>query len=658
MPYYYLCFIRKEKEMEKKYIQNISDEEIFSPDKVRKIKRLSREYLKNTTYPSKNHQYAVADIDCGIVKLFVYKCIDNKAIIDFIHVNDMNKMYTRYFVTESRDKERVTSNGFRREMFCINMDIDDINIILEWLDKEDEYYDYLKRNCYYLLEEVPQTILRKKKEAKKQKEYDKNKKLFSSLQNIPKGWQEWLDKVAVPEDYAIFSRKEKQVFFTCCQETVAEGDLPKFKEKQLVVCPTCGKKTIALSENRRMPYINRTACLFNKLADGTIVTRYFDVRYYFGKKPTKKYYSEVVRMVWSGNLHYDYYESLGDGNWKEYIPSYSYWGNIRHYTFRDESAVYTRNVNRVLKGTRFENCGYKELKKYYNDEKHYGYFLENYLREYLGSPFIEQLVKAGIKEEVRLGFRNISYSANRSKTKPNEILGISKQYLKEFQNKPYVEHLLKVYQQASSRGISNLQRKKAILIAKHFTYDIENVLDMPFERLLKTKEYIEEQALNSNYVDTRYYFDYISLVKRLGFSMKGNRFPADLVDAHDKMNELYNLKKEEIKMKEFERRAKELKDFAFETKNFIFVIPQTPDDFVKESAVLHHCVANCYTSKYADGDTNIIFIREKSDITKPFVTMEFFNDKVIQVRGVNNSTPEEKVLKAVEIFKQQKLAVA
>ena len=642
--------------MEKKYIQNISDEEIFSPDKVRKIKKLSREYLKNTTYPSKYHQCAVADIDGEIVKLFVYKYIDNQIIIDFIHVNDKNKMYTRYFVTESRDKERVTTNGFSREMFYnINMDIDDINIVLEWLDKEDVDYDYLKRYCYYLLEEVPQIILGKKKEAKNQKEYDKNKKLFSSLQNIPKDWQKWLDKVAVPEDYAIFSRKEKQVFFTCCQKTVAEGDLPKFKEKQLVVCPTCGKKTIALSENRRMPYINRTACLFNKLADGTIVTRYFAVRYYFGKKPTKKYCSELVRMVWSGNLHYDYYELIGDGNWKAYTPSSSFWSNIRHYTFRDESAVYTRNINRMLKGTRFENCGYKELKKYYNDGRYYGYFLENYLREYLGSPFIEQLVKAGIKEEVRLGFRDISYSVNRSKTKPHEILGISKQYLKEFQNKPYVEHLLKVYQEASSEGISNLEREKAMIIAEYFPHNVGNVLDMPLERLLKTKEYIENQKLNNDYVDTRYYFDYISLVKRLGFSLKDNRFPDDLVDAHDKMNALYNLKKEEIKMKEFEKRAKELKDFAFETKNFVFVIPQSPEDFINESKVLHHCVANCYTNKYAEGNTNIIFIREKSDVAKPFVTMEFFNDKVIQVRGVNNSTPEERVLKAVEKFKASKL---
>ena len=55
-----------------------------------------------------------------------------------------------------------------------------------------------------------------------------------------------------------------------------------------------------------------------------------------------------------------------------------------------------------------------------------------------------------------------------------------------------------------------------------------------------------------------------------------------------------------------------------------------------EGLELHHCVKN-YIDKVAKGMTNIVFIRKKSDKTKPFFTVEVSNDKTIeQVHGFGN----------------------
>ena len=638
--------------MDKKCIKSITDAEIYSTDKIAKVSKMLEEKINNSVYYNPaTQQYAVVELVGNLIKLFVYMQVNGEIKINFIHLNNSKEMYTRHF----EDKERITNNGFRQSInFNVNILLEDRNKIIKWLGWKENSY-----STYYLLEEVPKVVSEKRREAREKKKMKKTNEMFSYLKKLPNSWQTFLDNQVMPERFGFFDHKKEIVYTTCCMSDISYTDFPKFKEKNIVVCPKCRKRLIMKSVNRKSPYINRTACLMDKTKDNKICMRYFDVGYTYSYNGIHKHCKEVVRTVWnnSSEVYYEPHRVL-DG-WKKYTPCDSSWGNKmgRHYEFCDESVLFLRNISSILKGTKYEKSGYELITGY--NKKFYGYLLEAYLKGLEDKPYTEQLVKAGYQRIVLCIYLGVisCYDLNRDGTTPSQILKLNKSYLNEFKGKNVNLKTLRIYQIATEKKIY-VDRAKANFIAKHFYNKKEDAIKYSLETLKKMHKYIE------NHVTTTYeyalidYFDYLSLVNKLGYKEKRYRYPRDLKKAHDEFNELCKLQRKEENKRKFVERAEELKNFAFETKNYAFLVPKNPEDFVKESDVLHHCLARCYTDDYADGKTNIVFIRNKEDIEKPLATMEFFNGKIKQIRAVNNTTPEESVLDAVEKFKKRKFAVA
>ena len=70
--------------------------------------------------------------------------------------------------------------------------------------------------------------------------------------------------------------------------------------------------------------------------------------------------------------------------------------------------------------------------------------------------------------------------------------------------------------------------------------------------------------------------------------------------------------------------------------DFSVVAPKEAEDLANEGIKLHHCVKS-YIGRVANGETNIVFIRENTDLEKPFFTVEITNDNTIQqVHGFGN----------------------
>ena len=64
-------------------------------------------------------------------------------------------------------------------------------------------------------------------------------------------------------------------------------------------------------------------------------------------------------------------------------------------------------------------------------------------------------------------------------------------------------------------------------------------------------------------------------------------------------------------------------------------------DLTEEGIKLHHCVGS-YIQRVASGYTNIMFIRKKEDLSKPFYTVEITNDgSVQQIHGSCNCNVEK-----------------
>lgn len=123
----------------------------------------------------------------------------------------------------------------------------------------------------------------------------------------------------------------------------------------------------------------------------------------------------------------------------------------------------------------------------------------------------------------------------------------------------------------------------------------------------------------------------------------------ELVRAHDAAVELRRIEQEErqrlyaMKMEErhkelekkMEKLDKERAALNYEEDEFIIRIPEKLSEIVTEGNALRHCVGG-YTERHAMGNTTILFLRRKSEIDKPFYTIEVNRGNVVQIHGFGN----------------------
>lgn len=76
---------------------------------------------------------------------------------------------------------------------------------------------------------------------------------------------------------------------------------------------------------------------------------------------------------------------------------------------------------------------------------------------------------------------------------------------------------------------------------------------------------------------------------------------------------------------------------TFEDDNLTVIIPMTSAEFIEEGERQNNCVARLYLPKVINGETNVVFIREKSNPTKNYITCEVRNGEIIQYLHAHNS---------------------
>ena len=96
-------------------------------------------------------------------------------------------------------------------------------------------------------------------------------------------------------------------------------------------------------------------------------------------------------------------------------------------------------------------------------------------------------------------------------------------------------------------------------------------------------------------------------------------------------------KKRLEKMKEkFEKLQPErIAKFEEEGDKFCIRVPHELEEIKQEGMILSHCVGG-YTTRHANGDTNIIFLRKKEAPLIPFYTIEIQGNHLVQIHGSHN----------------------
>lgn len=366
-----------------------------------------------------------------------------------------------------------------------------------------------------------------------------------------------------------------------------------------------------------------------------------------GKRKIRSIKQIVVRGVHSDNvLVRDVEFYCGSG----YVVSWKAEGYVRHRSNSTDGKWYSVEYKyfklsaRVINpkyALRFDEFKYSCLDKYPTLNS------IDYLRKYLKYPTVEYLVKNGLENYI--GSKAILAKAQKEKAFRKWLIQNKKTLCDGF-------FYVKVIMRAYKRGTSPEIEQKTEMVYR----ELKNVVNAAFlgdykSEILKLSDYLIAQKTSASS-----YLDYYNACVYLGMDMSlpKNRYPHDFMRWHDIRIDEYNKAKilerqreREEFMRKFAEVAVKYLPLEYEGKTgFAIVIPRSVDDLVHEGECLNHCVGRMnYDQKMVREETLIFFVRNKAEVEKPFVTVEYSlkTHQVLQCYGYHDTKPDDKVLSFV-----------
>lgn len=484
------------------------------------------------------------------------------------------------------------------------------------------------------------------------------------LDHVPDGVskeiEDYVTNTVFENSRYIFTTREDGKETGYCTHCKAEFETNKLKHNAEHICPCCGSKCTVKQAWRGHKSLQDEACFIwyeKSLIDPTIlVARGFHVWRYYGadyKNVCNKYNLEAVYIFGDKPqmLKYSYW----GGGWNLTKSIYSF--NINYLAKHPYYYSY-ENINKAMKGTKFKYCPYKEF-KYYDMLK----FFELYYKY----PIIEQLTKVGMKGLVCNKLDGgLTYNAINWRGKDIfKVLKINRKDLKDIKNAniqvtPLFLHL---YQESKKKN-ANLTPEQCKTLEHHVDRDFEGFLEISkHTNLRKIVKYIEKQELIPELKRTSYnsifytWKDYLKDCKKLKLDTNNEStfFPKNLYNAHQntiKQIKYIADKELEIKMKNLSKYRTE--KYCFEYQGLLIRPAGSTKELIAEGKALEHCVGG-YADRYANGSTDILFIRKLSEPDKPYYTMEVLNNRINQTRGLKNCAPNDEVKEFLGAFTKAKL---
>lgn len=334
---------------------------------------------------------------------------------------------------------------------------------------------------------------------------------------------------------------------------------------------------------------------------------------------------------------------------------------------------------------------------------------EDAIEKYLKFPKLEWLCKMGLNNLARNVINDRYYSGMVGKINYKgktifEILGLTKvntRVLQAVDGDHYMLRLLQVSQQIG------LQFKPEQLQEYYETFECNTELLKQANRkatLHKIVKYISRESEKYpigesgecwRYSYMRYrerenprierkrnmakdWLEYLKWCKELGYDLD-NMFiymPKNFKKVHDRTAKEYQENRDKIEAKKRAKREREAKKRMEETKQaleeilgknenvqnafqvkgkgLLLVVPVSAEEIKAEGAALHHC-AGTYVDRVARGETNIFFIRKEKEPDKPYFTMEWRDNDIVQCRGSRNCGMPPEVKAFTEAFKKKML---
>ena len=443
--------------------------------------------------------------------------------------------------------------------------------------------------------------------------------------NLPDDWNKFVDEQTVTQNLIIKSSKSK-CYCTNCRNTF----ISKKKVNDTVKCPNCKNKYLIKRSNLRYYEFKDYLSILDRV-NNIFVIRYFELKTIIDRtRIPSTSVVEFAREICNENYYRDifvnervakcqchiyiyHHNYCNDKKWREYT---------RNYSLIDYSIVFPNNIKDLLKCTELKYSNIWEL------AKHSKYInLLHLVQNKSEIPQVEILTK--------MKLYNLALQASKFHNTGSfyEIFGVSKDFypFMKRHNITYIQlELLRLLEEKDINKIRYLE--KFISPYTDSIYDIEEI-----SKYISLNRFIKYAKIHHSNISTHLYKDYLRFAQKLGLDLKNNKyaFPKNLREEHDKLEKQYKIQCTELLKKAIIERGKILSKNIYKNDNYIIFPAKTLNDLKDESNQQNNCVRT-YAEKYADGNSDIYFMRYISEPKKSLVTVEVKNNQVVQSKTKNN----------------------
>lgn len=461
--------------------------------------------------------------------------------------------------------------------------------------------------------------------------------------------------------YILFKNKDNK--HGVCENCLSDVEFEKTIHKETIKCPCCGK-IMKVEHTWR-----KKGCDYNldwfvqgkAISKDIFVLRYFEAYQY---RTYSKRISEEAREIFDFKtgkrfrVEYHYLNKKWDKGNYHYVEHNMCWTTRKAWCLNGKHLQSDKQLIR-------ETSKIGALKYYDYASKIGTYFLlsDDYFG-LLSAPVYEKMEKVGFKDLVEQDFGRGQIRWNPKATSLVKMLKLDKVRYKYFQENP------------TTVTLSFLQKYKNIS-EKEIKYVLENagcrseryseLRRLKVRKTIKAMEYAKRLREKSSILWVEY-TDYLSNLKKLGYDMNDNSylFPSDFCKEDHRVAEELVRRESELKAKkkaeksakiaaisEGLRKMDDLKDFLGGSNGLLVYVPEKAEELYEEGRLQHNCVGT-YVDRIAEGKTMVFFIRKLNSPNEPFVTMEYCNGEVIQVRYDHNKTVDDtKIINFVDAFAER-----
>lgn len=510
---------------------------------------------------------------------------------------------------------------------------------------------------FFKSNEAPIDILSDFQKNIKDKKLDlRHRKIKARIDNkmleikpLPKNFKKWINDVALIESrYIYYKRKGKAIngFCTVCGKNVL---LAEAKHNEQGHCPNCKSRVALKAEGRATKIFDHTRVSYiQKTPDGIVVREFYARKKYHDhyKNPELIYMEEERHFINKDSVSsysFGKFLSTEEYRWREGVNSGGYFDYYKDY----RSVLYTKNLDKTLENTPFQ---YSEIKTY--ALKYHKFEVLHYVNRYKKFPCIEHLIKLNLwaLTDDALGNNYYHDSLDFNSSSLKEILGLNRDELKLLINVDGTSQDVALIKKASER---NLILKKEMLewIRSNNAYGpaMDIINHTTIQRVIKYSS-IQYDRYSSEKVRIltilQWWKDYLDNADFLGYNLSSKRvlFPKDIKKAHDNILTLIQIKENQRLNELISKRYQELFDkYYFKDEDLFIRPPASYEEIIREGISLKHCVATNYSKSYAEGKTDLLFIRKSSDEQVPYYTVEFRNGKIVQIHGYDHTKPTEEI---------------